>query len=149
MRAILRLQGKSLAIYTLERGTDSDEVRAFLDSARDRGADPAVVGFIRLLRDHVADNGLPRSNSSLFDSWKLGKKDGRPFSELKKGDFRIGCYYFPSSRRLLLLTTFRKRRDREPKQYKRAMGYLDQFLCAEVWEDEDGNRQPVVERADR
>ena len=135
MRAMLLIGGQSLAVYTLQTGTSNhDEVGKFLEGVG-RSNDSAIRGMIQLI-ERISREGTTSVPQELFKSWRP-KKKGPRFSQLTKGDWRIGCFLFSMEKRLLLATVFSKGRQIESREYERAVKRYMRFCKNPIWKEEE------------
>lgn len=127
MRAIIITDG-IIQIYVL-RDNGLSEVEQFLRYSNEKSI---VNGFIDRFAT-IAENGIPPCNTKYFKSFKKGKTK---YCQFMKGDHRISCFRY--SNRLLLVTYFRKTRQSEEREYKKAIRIKERFDENQIWEDFHG-----------
>ena len=123
MRAILVRSGRLFDVYALERH-GGNEVLTFLLARDDPATDGSVRGFLAII-EYLSDEGPHRLTREMRKCWK---ENGTWICELIKNAWRIS--YFPfNENRILLATVFRKTKDKQKEEYRRAIGYYREFAA--------------------
>lgn len=133
MVATLLKRGLSVDIFALIQKEKCEVFDFFEKNKNNKNCNTA--GFLKII-DTIADEGYiyPRE---VFKSWK---EQGELFCEIIKGDYRIGCFkYEINGKRLLLVTTFIKKKQKQKDQYNRTINIKKKFDKNSIWEDENGN----------
>ena len=129
MRAILFRRSSYLSIYSLEQDERTDEVRSFLSGINDPVDGGYVRGFIQIV-NRIAEGAWPLLPNEQKKCWE---QDGFWLCELRKGCWRISC--FTESGRLVLGTVFRKSKNKQKKEYNRAVSLFRRFINNPDWEE--------------
>lgn len=142
MRAIIYQRKGNASIYMLDEGGSkgdppSGEVYEFLTIEGRKKTICQINGFIQLL-NQVLEGRWHSFSEDHLKSWPV---KGEIFSELIKGNYRIGCFMheMAGQQRLLLVSWFRKHGDKETKEYNRATAAYRRFLQSEpiIWDEGD------------
>jgi hypothetical protein len=130
MKAILRLLGSSFDFYTLDQGNPRGDLAwEFLTAKSTEGY---AKGFLILFR-RIAAEGFDGIANELCKCWEV---EGVDFCEFKRRPWRLS-YFVLHERRILLTHPFRKKRDKQPKEYRKAVKLLRKFQEHEEWKDKD------------
>ncbi len=122
MWAKLIIKGDKIDIYQLHLDNGECEGEDFFSK------NPKLrKGFFHYL-EFIADNGTVGLTVEQFKCWKEGCE---MFCELKKRDFRIGC--FQSDKKLLLVNIFPKKGRKEKRLYQRAVRLRNNFNNSPDW----------------
>ncbi|MDA3940732.1 MAG: hypothetical protein PF693_15725 [Spirochaetia bacterium] len=122
MWAKLIIKGDEIDIYVLHLDNGKCEVETFFEKK------PKLRnGFFPYL-EHIADEGTHSLTREQFDCWKEGKE---MFCELKKQNYRIGC--FQGQKKLLLINVFSKTNLKEKSHYKKAVRLKKEFDNSQIW----------------
>ena len=131
MRAKLFLEGNHKRIYLLVDNKGESEIKDFLDKNRGNKKLSGIVnGFSRYF-EIASKEGTRGFTSDQVGHWKEGTET---FYEFKKGKYRMSFFHYDNNR-LLLVTSFRKYRMKEKKQYKHAVNLKQKFDKDPMWED--------------
>lgn len=130
MRAILFKEGVHFEAYTLERH-GRNEVREFLDRVDDKSVRAHVKGFVVRI-ERLCNMGPAGLTGAMYDCWN--ERKGR-ICELRKPPWRISYFQIEGESKIILVTVFRKKGQKAPREYARALGYFNSFMQNPVWED--------------
>lgn len=130
MKAILRLSGSSFDFYTLDQGPPKeDQAWKFLEAKSSEGY---AKGFLTLFR-RIAAEGFHGIANEWSKCWEV---NGVDFCEFKRPPWRLS-YFVLHERRILLTHPFRKKGDKQSKEYRKAVKLLRKFEEHEEWKDRD------------
>ena len=129
MKAILRERGRLFSFYTLDQGPPKGDLSWDFLSAK--GTEGYAKGFLALFQ-HIAAEGFEGIASDLSKCWEV---DGIEFCEFRRPPWRLS-YFVLHKRRILLTHPFRKKGDRQRKEYRKAVRLLRKFQEHEEWKDE-------------
>jgi hypothetical protein len=116
MQAIRFIKGKSVDIYLLEH-KNHIEVKEFFDrNKNNRELRGVISGFIKIITTLASEGYI--FPEQLFKCWTEQKEC---FCEIIKGRHRISCFKYDNGRKLLLVTYFIKKTQKEKKEYTRAL----------------------------
>jgi hypothetical protein len=129
LKAKLYVKGQKVNIYALESHNECEIMDFFENNRNNKQFN--IPGFIKIIQT-IADQGFI-FQTQIFKSWT---EQNELISEIKKGDYRISCFKYGNGKKLLLVTCFNKTRDKEKKEYLRAINLKKKFDNNLIWIDD-------------
>ncbi len=130
LKAVLIEKGNKVNIYCLEKTGKSEVLNFFKKNKTSLRSE--VNGFFNII-DNIAKQGFELPDT-MIKSWREEKK-GTMFHELIRGKYRISCFKYKGDKILLLTTIFKKEKQVESKEYKRAINLKKDFDNSPIWEN--------------